>query len=159
MSKPFNVTVNDQYQFELSDETRLDVVQESQGQYHVLDNGTAYRIEVQHFQPENRQFQIAVNGASFSVHLADQYEQLIKAMGLNNSQQQKQNSLKAPMPGLVLEIQVQVGQTVSKGDTLLILEAMKMENVLKAAADGVIKSIHVQKGAAVEKGALLLELE
>ena len=63
------------------------------------------------------------------------------------------------MPGLVLEIQVQAGQTVSKGDTLLILEAMKMENVLKAAADGVIKSIHVQKGAAVEKGALLLELE
>jgi len=59
----------------------------------------------------------------------------------------------------VLEIQVQAGQTVSKGDTLLILEAMKMENVLKAAADGVIKSIHVQKGAAVEKGALLLELE
>ncbi len=159
MSKPFNVTVNDQYQFELSDETRLDVVQEAPGQYHVLDKGTAYRMEVQSFQPEKRQFQISVNSATFSIHIADEHEQLIKAMGLNSSQQQKQNSLKAPMPGLVLEIQVQAGQTVSKGDTLLILEAMKMENVLKAAADGVIKNIHVQKGTAVEKGALLLELE
>jgi len=157
MSKPFNVTVNDQYQFELSDETRLDVVQESQGQYHVLDNGTAYRIEVQHFQPEKRQFQIAVNGASFSVHLADQYEQLIKAMGLNNSQQQKQNSLKAPMPGLVLEIQVQAGQTVSKGDTLLILEAMKMENIIKSPGDGVVKEVKVNLKQSVEKNQVLIQ--
>lgn len=159
MPKPFNVTVNDQYQFELTDDTKLDIVQEAPEHYHLLEHGIAYRIEVQSNNQEKRQFQIAVNGTSFTVHIADEYEQLIKAMGLNNSQQQKQNSVKAPMPGLVLEVQVSPGQTVAKGDTLLILEAMKMENVLKAAADGVVKSIHVQKGAAVEKGALLLELE
>jgi len=159
MPKPFNITVNDQYQFELTDDTKLDVVQEAPEQFHLLEQGIAYRIDVQSNNQEKRQFQIAVNGTSFAVHIADEYEQLIKAMGLNNSQQQKQNSVKAPMPGLVLEIQVSPGQVVAKGDTLLILEAMKMENVLKAAADGVVKSIHVQKGAAVEKGALLLELE
>jgi biotin carboxyl carrier protein len=63
------------------------------------------------------------------------------------------------MPGLVLNVMVEPGQAVSKGDPLLILEAMKMENVLKAASDGVVKVVTVQKGVAVEKGFVLLEME
>ena len=63
------------------------------------------------------------------------------------------------MPGLVLNLLVEAGQLVSKGDPLLILEAMKMENVLKATGDGRVKSVHVQKSAAVVKGQLLLEME
>ncbi|MCL4147810.1 UNVERIFIED_CONTAM: hypothetical protein GTU68_000861 [Idotea baltica] len=63
------------------------------------------------------------------------------------------------MPGLVLEIMVEVGQFVAVGDALLILEAMKMENVIKAQGEGVIKDIVVKQGAAVEKGQLLIVLE
>ena len=64
----------------------------------------------------------------------------------------------APMPGLVLEINVSEGQEVEKGDPLLILEAMKMENVIKAPGNGIIKKIHVEKGNPVEKNELLVEL-
>ena len=67
--------------------------------------------------------------------------------------------LKAPMPGLVLKIEVEVGQTIKEGDALVVLEAMKMENVLKSPADVVIKSIGVTEGNAVEKNEVLIEFE
>jgi biotin carboxyl carrier protein len=60
------------------------------------------------------------------------------------------------MPGLVLEVRVKVGDTVKKGDPLLVLEAMKMENILKSPADGIIQKVHVQKSAAVEKNQTLI---
>ncbi|WP_445724287.1 biotin/lipoyl-containing protein, partial [Flavobacterium sp.] len=67
--------------------------------------------------------------------------------------------IKAPMPGLILEINVEVGQSVKENDPLLILEAMKMENSFLSPRDGVIKSIAVEKGNAVDKGQLLVEFE
>jgi len=60
------------------------------------------------------------------------------------------------MPGLILGISVTIGDTVSKGDTLLILEAMKMENSIKSPTDGVIKNIAVKKGETVEKNQVIL---
>jgi biotin carboxyl carrier protein len=68
------------------------------------------------------------------------------------------NAIKAPMPGLILEISV-VGQTVKENDSLLILEAMKMENSFLSPRDGIIKSISVILGDAVDKGQLLIEFE
>jgi biotin carboxyl carrier protein len=63
------------------------------------------------------------------------------------------------MPGLVLEINAQEGQTLPKGAPLLILEAMKMENVIKAPADVVVKSIQVSKGDAVNKNQVLMTFD
>ena len=62
------------------------------------------------------------------------------------------------MPGLVVDIPVSEGQAVKKGETLLILEAMKMENALKATADVTIGRIAVKKGMAVEKNEMLIQL-
>ena len=69
------------------------------------------------------------------------------------------SEIKAPMPGLIHSIKVESGQKVSKGDPILLLEAMKMENLIKAPADGVIGKIHVTKGQNVEKGAVLVSLK
>jgi len=63
------------------------------------------------------------------------------------------------IPGTVLEILVEAGQEVKKGDNLMILEAMKMQNHLKCALDGRVKKIAVKKGEKVSKGTLLLEME
>jgi biotin carboxyl carrier protein len=65
----------------------------------------------------------------------------------------------APTPGLVVEVEVEVGQTVRAGQGVVVVEAMKMENELKAPADGVVASIAVQPGQTVDKGAVLLVLE
>ena len=70
-----------------------------------------------------------------------------------------QSIVSAPMPGLVRSIQVSVGDTVEKGSTLLVLEAMKMENSITCAESGTIRSIFVEPGTSVEKGTRLLELE
>jgi biotin carboxyl carrier protein len=69
------------------------------------------------------------------------------------------NAIKAPMPGLILEISVVVGQEVKENDNLIILGAMKMENSFLSPRDGVIKSISVAVGDAVDKGQLLIEFE
>jgi biotin carboxyl carrier protein len=67
-------------------------------------------------------------------------------------------AVNSPMPGTILDIKVQEGDTVSSGQVLLILEAMKMENEIMAPADGKVASIHVQKGASVNAGDVLVVL-
>ena len=84
--------------------------------------------------------------------------QLKKTAGMS-SEKTMDKLLKAPMPGLVLELKVSEGSTVKKGDPLLIIEAMKMENVIKASGDGIIKEISVEAGQSVEKGDSLMEFE
>ena len=86
-------------------------------------------------------------------------DELIKSMGIERGRTKVVNAIKAPMPGLILEINVSVGQEVKENDPLLILEAMKMENCFLSPRDGVIKSIMVEKGNAVDKGQLLIEFE
>ena len=80
-------------------------------------------------------------------------------LGIKNATQNKIDTIKAPMPGLVLKIEATPGQAVLKGDTLLVLEAMKMENVIKAPANGTVAQILVQQGQAVEKGAVLINMQ
>ena len=65
----------------------------------------------------------------------------------------------APMPGTILAVNVSAGQTVKKGEVLMILEAMKMENEIMCPRDGVVASVHISKGSAVESGALLCVLQ
>lgn len=64
----------------------------------------------------------------------------------------------SPMPGNIIDIKVAAGDTVTNGQTLLILEAMKMENEIKAPCDGTVAGVHVAKGDTVDSGALLISL-
>lgn len=68
-------------------------------------------------------------------------------------------TLKAPMPGMVKSILVEVGSQVTKSTTIMILEAMKMENSITATADGTIRKIFVEAGNSVEKNAMICEIE
>ena len=65
----------------------------------------------------------------------------------------------APMPGMIVRVAVQVGDTVQPGQGLIVMEAMKMENELRATSAGTVKAVHAAPGTAVDKGAVLLELE
>jgi biotin carboxyl carrier protein len=162
MSEPFKISVNGgQHTFEVTPQQaqQLNVVADGSERLHILLDGQAYVAEVLDVDYPTRTYTLRVDGQRLVVHISDHYERLVEQMGLSVGGTQKQNTVKAPMPGLVLSIAVEVGQSVAKGDPLLILEAMKMENVLKAVGDGVIKSIRVEQGATVQKGQLLLELE
>jgi biotin carboxyl carrier protein len=82
---------------------------------------------------------------------------LLEQMGMSAASLTKINNIKAPMPGLILSLSVQPGDAVHKGDTVLILEAMKMENVIKSPADGTIKTVRIIRGQTVEKNQVLVE--
>ncbi len=161
-NEPFQIAVNGgQHQFSINPEAAdgLDLIPDGDGKFHILSNGKSYRAELLAADFDQRTMTVRVNGSQFSIHIADQYERLLKQLGLTVGGVQKMNLVKAPMPGLVLNILVEPGQTISKGEPMLILEAMKMENVLKATADAVVKSVKITKGQAVEKGTLLIEME
>ena len=160
--EPFSITVNGgQHEFALQpDEAKnLDIVPDGTGNFQILHKGRSFHATLLEANYAARLFSFRIHGVKYSLHVADHYERLVRHLGLSAGVGQKQNVVKAPMPGLVLNIMVEPGQAVSKGDALLILEAMKMENVIKAAGDGTIKTVAVEKGAAVEKGHLLLEME
>jgi biotin carboxyl carrier protein len=125
----------------------------------VLYQGQSYTALVEKIDAANKELALRINGQTYTLHIKEPIDQLLSSMGLDLNALQKKEPLKAPMPGMVLKILVSPGQTVSKGDGLLILEAMKMENVLKAAGSGVVKNILVTERVAVEKGALLIEME
>jgi biotin carboxyl carrier protein len=70
-----------------------------------------------------------------------------------------ESSLKAPMPGLMVDIKVEVGTQVKPGDPLVVIEAMKMENIIKARGKAIVKKVCVTDGQSVEKGDMILEFE
>ena len=102
---------------------------------------------------------LKVNNLEITVAIEDQYDALLKQLGMDNMNNQKVNEVKAPMPGLVLNILVEPGQVIAKGDGLFVLEAMKMENIIKSPVDTVVKSIEVEKGVAVVKNQVLVRFE
>lgn len=159
--EPFLTTVNGQHEFNITPETalQLDAVREEDGVLHVILNNKAFRAELLSADDASHLFVLKIDGNEYHVNIADKYDRLVSQLGLKAGGQQKANQIKAPMPGLVLNLLVEAGQEVSKGDPLLILEAMKMENVIKASGDGKVKSVNVKKGDAVDKGLLLVEME
>lgn len=133
----------------------------AEGTYHVLSgkNGTeGYRVEVMEVDPETKTYTLKVNGNLYVCEVADQYDLLLAELGLTMTAAVGAAVIKAPMPGLVLRIQVEAGQQVEKGQALIVLEAMKMENVLKAPASGIVAEIKAVAGAAVEKGEVLIQM-
>jgi biotin carboxyl carrier protein len=124
--------------------------------FHIVRGGLSYTAEVVKADYSTKTFTILVNKLRFELQLQDKFDLLLAQMGMDKATTQKIGSLKAPMPGLLLDIKVEEGQTVKKGDTLLVLEAMKMENVLKAPIDATIKTIKVHKGENVDKNQVLI---
>ncbi len=155
----YNINISEQtFPLKKDELSTLDMVQTADNQYHILQDGKAYRAELETADFNSKTMTIKINGNKYEINIEDSYDQLVKEMGLSMAGSQKMTNVKAPMPGLVLDILVKPDQAVVKGDTLLILEAMKMENVLKAEGDGVVKSIEVTKGTAVDKGQIIIEM-
>lgn len=127
------------------------------GRYHVLHEGRSYNAEVVSADYAAKTFVLKINGQRVELQAQDRFDQLLKQMGLSDATATKVNELKAPMPGLIVDIRVEPGQVVQKGDPLLVLEAMKMENILKAPADGTIGSIKAVLRANVTKGQVLVQ--
>lgn len=134
-----------------------DVVEIGKGYFHILYNNRSYRAEVVKADPLAKTFTIKINGSRYEVSVKDRFDLLLEKLGMNSASTGAINFIKAPMPGLIVELKVKDGDTVNTGDPLLILEAMKMENVLKASGSATVKAVKVKRGDSVEKGQVLVE--
>jgi len=134
-----------------------DIVKISENNFHVLINHKSHRIELVKTDADAKLFTLKINGVVHTVKLKDKFDLLLDKMGINNGSASKANSVKAPMPGLIMDLRVKEGDAVMPGDALLILEAMKMENLIKASSQSIVKSVKVKKGDSVEKNQVLIE--
>jgi biotin carboxyl carrier protein len=123
-----------------------DLVQLADGYFHILYKNKSYRAEIVKTDPETKSFTFKINGNRYTVNLKDKFDLLLEKMGMNTTASSKVNSIKAPMPGLIIDLKIKIGDSVKPGDALLILEAMKMENILKSPGEGVVKNVKVKEG-------------
>lgn len=124
--------------------------------YHVLAEGRSFTAELIELDRAAKTVRLLVGNTEFTVQLKDRFDLLLEQMGMSGAGAKQLTELKAPMPGLVVGVRVEVGQSVQKGDPLLVLEAMKMENILKAPADATVKAIRVNLRDNVTKGQVLI---
>ena len=140
-------------------EFEFDMIKNNENNFHVIMNNISYNIDLVEANKEEKEVTIKINGEKYTGKVSDELDVLLKKMGIDNLSTNKVKDLKSPMPGLVLDIFVKVGDEIKEGDNLVVLEAMKMENNLKSPIDGVIKEINCEKSKAVDKNAVLIVFE
>ena len=125
----------------------------------VTFNGKMFNGEVLEQNLEDHTLKLKLNHRVFEVKRKYDLLDLISQMGLDKKKVKKLKELSSPMPGRVLKIMVKIGDKINIGDSLLSLEAMKMENILKSDGDGIVKEIFINEEQVVDKGEVLIEFE
>lgn len=134
----------------------FDLVARGEKHFVVQLSNRSIEVYVLKYEAAEKKGTFVVNGKKCVLSATDEMDLLLKKLGMDNAGAKQIKELKAPMPGMVVKIEVEAGSVVKKDQALVILEAMKMENVLKAQADGVVQNVEVKKGQAVEKNQVLI---
>lgn len=137
----------------------FDIQHVANNRHHLIIDNKSYNLEVVSYDLVAKKAVIKVNNKEVEVEVKTEMDALLTKMGLNNHHNSVAKDVGAPMPGLILDVVVNEGDEVKKGDKLLVLEAMKMENIIKSPGDGKIKSIIVNKGESVDSGQKLIHFE
>lgn len=161
MEKRYKVKVNDSLEYEFSQDEieALDAQTVTSSKFHILKTNHSFAAEIVQHNFNQKRYSVKVNSSVYEVSISNELDLLIEEMGLSLGAVQVVNDIKAPMPGLILDVIIAEGDEVKEGDYLLVLEAMKMENTLTAPRDGIVKSVSVKKGETVDKNQLLIEME
>jgi biotin carboxyl carrier protein len=162
----YQLKVNETYSFEVEKsgagllingkKIAADIKQINASAWHIINNLRSYNVEIVSFNRSEKTAEIKVNNNIYSIAAKDQFDMLLDKLGLSGFNTASISEIKAPMPGMVLKVFVTEGTEVKKGDSLFVLEAMKMENIIKSPAAGTVKTVKIKPGDKVEKGQILM---
>ncbi len=136
-----------------------DIRQIGERRFHCINGTGSYQIELLEADYARKQFVLGLRGQRVTVQLKDDLDLLVEKLGMAQSAEAVVREITAPMPGLIVGLSVEAGQTVEEGDSVLTLEAMKMENVIKSPVGGTVAAVHVRVGDSVEKKQVLVSFK
>jgi biotin carboxyl carrier protein len=122
----------------------------------LLHNNDSYEAYI---YPAEQGMEVLLRGKRYHVGIEDERQRLLREISSSQSVQRGEFTLKAPMPGLIVAIHVDVDQQVSRGENLVVLESMKMQNELRSPRDGLVSSVRVSPGDNVDQDQVLLVLQ
>jgi biotin carboxyl carrier protein len=156
----YKVKANE-FDFDITEEqfNAVDIIEKSPGEFNLLVKNRSANAKIIESTENDKKLIVEVEGEIFTITIKDELDQMLDIMGFGLATHKHIKEIRAPMPGMVLQINVSEGQQVKAGDKILILEAMKMENSILIQADATIKRIAITRGQAVEKGQVLVELD
>lgn len=141
------------------DQQKIRVLSRTGDSIRLIHDNKTYDAIIKDFDPQLKKALVNISGINFQITIEEPIDLLINELGFLKSSKHSVKEIKSPMPGLVVQIFVEEGQSVEEGQKLLSLEAMKMENILKSPGEGVIKSILTTEGNSVDKNQILIEFE
>jgi len=156
--RKMEVTIDGEHTAKVLLNEALDLQRKVNGTYSLIYDAVNYQVEVHEINLAKKEIYLSVDGRKHWCQVDTPLDILIKDLGLLSAKSATLMDIKAPMPGKVIEILVKEGDSIKEGESLIILEAMKMENVIKAPHDLNVKEVKVSMDQAVEKGAVLLKL-
>ncbi len=161
MKKPFKALVNKHQEFTFNQKSidELDLIKQSENGFHLVHENNSHHAELIKSDFLNRTYSIRINSNIYKVKVQRPVDDLVHKMGYAVGSSKIANSIKAPMPGIIIDLKVKKGQKVKEGETLLILEAMKMENAITCPKNTTIKEIYTTVGETVDKNKLLIDFE
>lgn len=123
---------------------------------HLIRENKSIEAELLSVDRTTKTLQIRIGHRTATLKLKDRFDLLLEKMGMSINGNGSLKDIKAPMPGLILDLKIKPGDEVKKGDVVLILEAMKMENIIKSPGDGIVKEVKVSLKQSVEKNQVLI---
>lgn len=156
----YKLKVNEfEFAFSKQEIEAADLVKKSPVEFNLIRGHRSVNVKLVEADHTEKKLTIEIEGETFHIEIKDEIDQILEKMGFGKASNKQIKEIKAPMPGLVLDITVSKGQEVQEGDILLILGAMKMEMNIIIHTHATIKQITVSPGQAVDKGQVLVELE
>ena len=151
-----DITIDGERVLVEGDPINVDVCEVSDGLLSVIVDGKSYDVYVEN--KDRGEYTLTIRDQLRSVKVLSRRDLLLARYGVVDTLQSREKEIRAPMPGLVLNVYVSEGDVIDAGVSLLVLEAMKMENEVRAASSGSVARVHVRAGDAVGKNDLLIEI-
>jgi len=151
--------VNDRFSYILSGQSDLEVLHQCGLIYQIRFKEEIIDVELLDYNTRSKYFELAINGFVFQIHLEDQLDDIIRMIRQKSEKASENQVIFAPIPGLIKSLNKMNGDPVIQGESVLVLEAMKMENTIQAPDSAEVIQYHVGTGDHVSKGQKLFTLQ